>query len=709
MTQVDAAYYWLSGDGVVNGAFRDLTPFVAADGRFTPDQFFPGLLEAYLYQGRQWALPSEARLSFIIYDKQMFDEANIPYPAEEWTKDEFLHTAQRLTVQEGGETARFGFLGITWDAFINPNGKNRLDDPELAAEIAWYTALALQYNVMPPPPTELDDFAFINSLAPNRRVAMWSGSWQEANVDPNKGIALFPTDAGLRSVAHQYGYVMSSGSLYPEETWRWLSYLTQQRLSSEGPFAATRLPARRAVAETTNYWNQFPPDMVDLMRYAAEHLVVRSPIQPGGRELNQAILAVFAGQSVEEALQEAQLALEQYLTATITLEPFVVEAAQQDAGATTIRFVPPDVDRAAYLRLLEQFHDLHPEIRVDSLSSLGSDAHCWGDTRYVNPLEPPGDLLNLMPFAAADPDFALDDFPLVFTEALSSQGNLYGVPLQAQARVLFYNPDLFDQAGLSYPRANWTLDDFLDAALRLTEGQEPGKQFGFLPLNGDASDFRFFLALQGAPVTGDDGNPRLDSPEVVAGLRWYADLALTHGVMPFYPDSLPAPDWESQRLRFRLVREGKVAMWTDFAGIERDTVLPPDAAVWPPDTVIGMVPMPAGEVQGTDFSITGFFISADSGATAAEACWQLIAFLSRQPELIRAMPARRSLLHSDRLPRQAAVNAVETYQILLQYDNFFADPDDFDYTNLLNQALRDVYEGADPLSALQNAQRNLSP
>jgi ABC-type glycerol-3-phosphate transport system substrate-binding protein len=707
MSRADAAYYWLSSDGVLNGAYRDLTPFAAADDRFTPDHFFPGLLEAFSYRGRQWALPSEARLTFMLYDKRMFDEAGIPYPDWEWTKEEFLQTAQLLTAREGNETTRYGFVDLeASQAFIDWSAKGRLDSQELAAAVSWYADLALQHGVMPLPPMEEEDFSFINSLAPDRRAAMWSGNWQQYEFDAaNKGIALFPTDDGPRAVANMYGYAMSSGAQYPEETWLWLSYLTHQRVS-QGQFQNETLPARRLVAETTDYWQQFTPETVEWVRYAAEHLAISSPIQPGGWQLRQAIQAIFTGQPVEAALQAAQLDLEEYLASAASSEPLAIEIPQR-GDRLTINFAPPfGVDH----RMIEEFHDLYPQIQVELIySEQGDNIHCLADQRYIDPLNPPSNFLNLTPLADADPDFALDDFPLIFTKPLSSQGNLYGAPLQAQARVLFYNPDLFDRAGLSYPNADWTLDDFLDAALRLTAGQEPGKQYGFLPLNGDASDFRFFLALQGARVTDDDGNPRLDSPETVAALRWYADLALTHGVMPFYPDSLPHPNRESQELRWQLVREGKVAMWTDFAGIARDTAWPPGAAVWPPDTAVGMVPVPAGEVQGTDFAISGFFISADSGAAAAKACWQLIAFLSRQPELITAMPARRSLLNSDRLPRQAAANALETYQIVVQYKDFWADPDDFDYTNLLNQALRDVYEGADPLSALQNAQRKLSP
>lgn len=47
-------------------------------------------------------------------------------------------------------------------------------------------------------------------------------------------------------------------------------------------------------------------------------------------------------------------------------------------------------------------------------------------------------------------------------------GKTFGIPDRGGSGVLYYNKDLFDKAGLKYPTANWTIDDFYQAAKKLT-------------------------------------------------------------------------------------------------------------------------------------------------------------------------------------------------------------------------------------------------
>lgn len=50
-----------------------------------------------------------------------------------------------------------------------------------------------------------------------------------------------------------------------------------------------------------------------------------------------------------------------------------------------------------------------------------------------------------------------------------AEGRYWAVPQGIQIGVLFYNKDLFDQAGVSYPTEDWTYDDLKKAAAKLTD------------------------------------------------------------------------------------------------------------------------------------------------------------------------------------------------------------------------------------------------
>ncbi len=91
-------------------------------------------------------------------------------------------------------------------------------------------------------------------------------------------------------------------------------------------------------------------------------------------------------------------------------------------------------------------------------------------------------LQDLRPFFAKDPDFRINDyFQNVLKTFASDDGAIYAIPNDFTPMVLYYNRDLFDRAGVSYPTEAWTFADFRAAALKLTKRDASGKatQYGF--------------------------------------------------------------------------------------------------------------------------------------------------------------------------------------------------------------------------------------
>jgi multiple sugar transport system substrate-binding protein len=92
-----------------------------------------------------------------------------------------------------------------------------------------------------------------------------------------------------------------------------------------------------------------------------------------------------------------------------------------------------------------------------------------------------GQLLNLQPYIDKNPGM-LDGFYPVTLQAYKLPDGYYGMPRDFQTIVLFYNKDMFDQAGMAYPTANWTYDDLRNAAKKLTidsNGDGTVEQWGF--------------------------------------------------------------------------------------------------------------------------------------------------------------------------------------------------------------------------------------
>jgi multiple sugar transport system substrate-binding protein len=92
-----------------------------------------------------------------------------------------------------------------------------------------------------------------------------------------------------------------------------------------------------------------------------------------------------------------------------------------------------------------------------------------------------GVLLNLQPYLDKNPDMLKDVYPQTLSAYKTADG-YYGLPRDFQTIVLFYNKDMFDKAGLSYPTADWTWDDLRAAAKKLTLPADANgkKQYGFI-------------------------------------------------------------------------------------------------------------------------------------------------------------------------------------------------------------------------------------
>ena len=76
-----------------------------------------------------------------------------------------------------------------------------------------------------------------------------------------------------------------------------------------------------------------------------------------------------------------------------------------------------------------------------------------------------------------DPTFKWNDFVAGARDAATVDGRVLGIPALIDNLAIVYNKDLFKQAGISPPTANWTWDDFRAAAAALTDPSK--KQYGF--------------------------------------------------------------------------------------------------------------------------------------------------------------------------------------------------------------------------------------
>ena len=110
----------------------------------------------------------------------------------------------------------------------------------------------------------------------------------------------------------------------------------------------------------------------------------------------------------------------------------------------------------------------------------------------------------------------------LYTAALRAvtnpEGKVWGVPQAINSYGLIYNKEIFDERGVAYPTEDWTYEDYLAAAEKLTFERENGeKVYG---MDAHETAWRVWLLANGAEPLKDGGrNSNLNDPKVKAGFE----------------------------------------------------------------------------------------------------------------------------------------------------------------------------------------------
>lgn len=143
-----------------------------------------------------------------------------------------------------------------------------------------------------------------------------------------------------------------------------------------------------------------------------------------------------------------------------------------------------------------------------------------------------GKLVSLDSYISSTSEFPADSLiPAVKKLQDISGGETYGLPWCYAGEILYYNKDMFDIAGISYPDENWTWDDFTNAAKKLTIRKDGNV------LQWGSDDITFggiwysLIGAAGDPVIGADGKMQIGAGAEKA-LQFQYDLVNSYKVAP---------------------------------------------------------------------------------------------------------------------------------------------------------------------------------
>lgn len=278
--------------------------------------------------GATYGLPWCAATEILYYNQDMFDEAGIPYPDNDWAYSDFLAAAEKLTKYNAdGTTEVYGFdlpntqtwwagIGSAGDQIYDP-ATGRLIIGEGANEFIEDCAEMVKKGIMPEPSSDTSD-----KFAAGKAAMSWLGSWNIGvygdKLDFNWDIATIPTNKIKYNTLHTGFYTINANSNNQDAAWKVIEWLMGEKGQEINSKASGNPSALQSIADK-GAWKVESATTVDNWEAVTDSLaagVFGYTCLPSGVTNNAISLfnTVLTGQlTAQEAVNEAM----EYAAATI--------------------------------------------------------------------------------------------------------------------------------------------------------------------------------------------------------------------------------------------------------------------------------------------------------------------------------------------------------------------------------------------------------
>ncbi len=242
-----------AGDGAPDVAFfwnnnwfpeaLDLTPYIENDPDFSADLYFPGFWNTRaVWQDKVVGLPLGVGANFVMYNKDIFDEAGAAYPTEDWTTEEFIALATQMSDPEirrwGGDRPRGPFRAVwnNFGAFPYSDDSTTVDgylnSPESVAAYTWLWDLVNSGSTPTPADIEVlgtEGTGPIDLFLADRlsMATLNQGHMLNAvEADANFGIVPEPVGPGGERYVNAWSLTSSiwNGTEHPDEAYEFLKF-----------------------------------------------------------------------------------------------------------------------------------------------------------------------------------------------------------------------------------------------------------------------------------------------------------------------------------------------------------------------------------------------------------------------------------------------------------------------------------------------------
>ncbi|MCK6065859.1 MULTISPECIES: ABC transporter substrate-binding protein [Microbacterium] len=283
-------------------------------------------------------------------------------------------------------------------------------------------------------------------------------------------------------------------------------------------------------------------------------------------------------------------------------------------------------------------------------------------------------------------EFTANSFDLMRVD-----GELYGIPWDVAAMLVYVNEDALAQAGQTVPALDWTFDDFDALATSMTGGDI----YPFAVDTGDLQWQTLPIARAGTQPVTEDYTLDLTNPDYLASAEWYASLVDTGAAAPV--PSAAESVWGSDQFtsqRAAMVVEGT---WNALNFLNNDAGF---------ETVF--LPVPAGP-EGSLAILLGSGYGISSTCENREAALKVLGSLVGEAaqdsiaESGRSLPARLSSqeIYYESIPEPARTEIRAAFEASFAgAQNWRTAPDWQQMVSALQPELISVFNGQKTMTSL---------
>lgn len=281
-------------------------------------------LNAFNVGGKQYGLPESFSNVVLIYNKDLFDQAGVAYPTDDWTQDDLQKAAEAIRAL--GEDIYGIWQPITYNEFFKvvaqyggallneDKTQFTINSPENLKAAQTLVDRVLVSNVQPNAAQQggMGDWdMFMSGRLGMIPTGIWAFQSFTDNCNFDWDIVVEPGSTQKASHFFSNCVVMNPETKHPEEVATWLAWLTSSTASADIRLAAGwDLPALKDLDALSSYLDITPPANRKAVFESLNYLVMPPVIEDYALMsdiITQKLAAAAEGTiTVQEALDQAQ-------------------------------------------------------------------------------------------------------------------------------------------------------------------------------------------------------------------------------------------------------------------------------------------------------------------------------------------------------------------------------------------------------------------